>query len=235
MIYTSPMDNLKFKNKRIEGFIEVLRQRGYNLTLGKMEAAYDESFEIYKTIQEGEKDISTRDQVEIILKCLGNPKADDLDEKYLGKLDQVLATQILSDLPELIKGGQEILNYLKNRNYKIGLVCNTGRTPGKILREVLSRRNIAHFFNRLTFSNEQRIRKPDPRIFLSTLESLGSIPSNSLHLGDELKSDILGAKRSGMKSAWFVPDWNRTQMNFLPEERPDFILPDLNYLKEVLE
>lgn len=234
LITSSPMDNLKFKNNRIEGFIEILSQINVDIDREKMERAYDQSFKRYKAIQEKEKDISTREQVQIILECLENPKPVQLDEGVLSKLEELLATQILSDLPELTDGSPDVLDYLKNRNYKLGLICNTGRSPGRVLREVLRRRSIAHFFEVLTFSDEQRIRKPNPKIFLHTLVSLHSSPSTSLHIGDELGSDILGAKRCGMSAGWLFPDWSGDQVNFLPEERPDFILPNLSCLKKIL-
>jgi putative hydrolase of the HAD superfamily len=234
LITSSPMDNLKFKNKRIEGFIEILSQINVDLNREKMEKAYDESFRRYKTIQDREEDISTREQVQIILECLGNPKLVKLDEEVLSRLEEVLATQILSDLPELTDGTQDVLGYLKNRNYKLGLICNTGRSPGRILREVLRRRKILQFFEVLTFSDEQRIRKPNPIIFLHTLESLHSIPATSLHIGDELKSDIQGAKRCGMSAGWLAPNRSGGQANFLPEEKPDFILLNLTCLKGML-
>jgi len=234
LIYTSPEDNLKFKNKRIEGFIEILEQKGVNLSREKMEEAYDKSFERYKLIQNKEEDISTREQVKIILGCLGNPKLKDLNEEVLKKLDRVLANQILSELPDLVEGSKETLSYLKKRNYKIGLICNTGRTPGKVLREVLKRKNLIQFFEVLTFSDELRVRKPNPEIFLSTLKLLHSSPNSALHIGDELKSDISGAKRCGMKAGWIVPNWDGCQTDFLPEEKPDLILPNLTFLKKIL-
>jgi len=234
LIYTSPMDNFKFKNKRIDGFLQVLGQKGINLARKKMEEAYDRSFERHKSIRDKEEDISTREQVQIILECLGNPEFTGLDEEVLSKLEEVLATQILSDLPDLVEGSQEILSYLKNRNYKIGLICNTGRTPGRILKEVLRKRNIVQFFEVLTFSDELRVRKPNPKIFFPTLESLHSSPATSLHVGDELKSDIIGAKRCGMKAGWIVPKWGGCQIDFLPQEKPDFILPNLISLKKIL-
>ncbi len=158
----------------------------------------------------------------------------ELNEVVLSKLEEVLANQLLSDLPVLTKGTQEILSYLKNRSYKVGLVCNTGRSPRRVLRQVLKRRDILQFFEFLTFSDEQRVRKPNPKIFLHTLESLHSDPATSIHLGDELKSDILGTKKSGMKAGWFVPKQEGYRMDFLPEEKPDFIFPHLISLKDIL-
>jgi len=153
----------------------------------------------------------------------------------LNKLEEVLANPILSELPSLTEGCEEILSYLDRKNYKIGLICNTGRTPGKVLREVLKRKNIFQFFKALTFSDELRIRKPNPKIFISTLESLNSFPNSSLHIGDLLESDIFGAKRCGMKTGWICPNRDRCQIDFLPEEKPDFILPNLTSLKIILD
>jgi len=235
LIYFSPEDNLKFKNKRVEGFIEVLKNIGVNLSREEMEKAYDESSERYKPIREREEDISTREQVQIILDCLGTHCFKEFDEEVLNRLEEVLANQILTELPTLEEGSEEILSYLKNKNFKIGLICNTGRTPGKVLREVLKRKNIFQFFKVLTFSDELRIRKPNSKIFISTLKALDSSPDSSLHIGDLLESDILGAKRCGMKAGWICPDRDRCQIDYLPEQIPDFILPNLTSLKIILD
>jgi putative hydrolase of the HAD superfamily len=235
LIYFSPEDNIRFKNKRVEGFIEVLKKVGLNLSREKMEKAYDESSERYKPIREREEDISTREQVQIILDCLENPGLINLEEGVLNQLEEILDSQILSELPSLNEGCEEILSYLHNKNYKIGLICNTGRTPGKVLREVLKRRNVFQFFKALIFSDELRIRKPNPQIFISTLNLLNSSPDSSLHIGDLLESDIWGAKRCGMKTGWLCPDRDRSQIDFLPEQKPDFILPSLVSLKVILD
>jgi putative hydrolase of the HAD superfamily len=234
LIYFSPEDNIKLKSKRVEGFIEVLKNIGVNLSREEMGKAYDESSERYKPIREREEDISTREQVQIILDCLGTPGFKEFDEEVLNKLEEVLANQILTELPTLEEGSEEILSYLHQKKYKIGLICNTGRTPGKVLREVLKRKNIFQFFKTLTFSDELKIRKPNPKIFISTLESLDSSPASSLHIGDLLESDIFGAKRCGMKTGWLCPDRDGCQIDFLPEQRPDFILPNLTSIKKIL-
>ncbi len=234
LIYTSPQDNLKYKNKRIDGFHSVLKQVGKNVSREEIGKAYDKSFEIYKPIRDRNEDISTREQVQIILQCLGNPEFQDLTEDVLGELEEVLASAIFSELPDLIEGSEEILSYLDEKNYRIGLICNTGRTPGKVLKEVLKRRNIVQFFRVLTFSDELKIRKPNPEIFLHTLKSLNVSPSTSLHIGDELESDILGAKRCGMQAGWISPDRNKLQPDFQSEIKPDFILPTIFSLKGII-
>ena len=234
LICTSPQDNLKYKNKRIEGFCSVLNKISRNVTQEDIERAYDKSFEIYKPIRDRNEDISALEQVQIILDCLENPILQNPTEKILIELEGVLANAIFSDLPNLIDGSEEILSYLYEKNYRIGLICNTGRTPGKVLREVLKRRNIAQFFNVMTFSDELKIRKPEPWIFLHTLNLLNASPSTSLHIGDELQSDILGAKMCGMKAGWISSDQNKLRTGFKPEAKPDFILPAIFSLKDII-
>ncbi|MEE9172623.1 MAG: HAD-IA family hydrolase, partial [candidate division NC10 bacterium] len=49
-----------------------------------------------------------------------------------------------------------------------------------------------------TFSDVVGIRKPDPKIFHLTLEPLGVSPDHALHVGDNLSTDIHGARGVGM-------------------------------------
>lgn len=234
LIHTSQEDNLKYKNKRIEGFFSVLNKTGRNVSREEIGKAYDKSFEIYKPIRDRNEDISVREQVQIILQCLENRLLQNPADEVLIELEEVLANAIFSDLPNLIEGSEEILSYLNEKNYRIGLICNTGRTPGRVLREVLRRRNIIQFFRVLTFSDELKIRKPNPEIFLHTLKSLNASPSTSLHIGDDLESDVLGAKRCGMQAGWISPGRDKLQPDFQSGTKPDFMLPDLVSLKNVL-
>jgi putative hydrolase of the HAD superfamily len=110
------------------------------------------------------------------------------------------------------------------------LICNTGRTPGRIIRELLKKLDMIKYFGALTFSNELKIRKPDPRIFFHTLEQLKSTPANSMHVGDEPKVDVLGAKSAGMISVHFNPN-----QSFYDEIQPNFSIKELNELKIILK
>ena len=47
-------------------------------------------------------------------------------------------------------------------------------------------------------SDEVRLRKPAPEFFTRTLSRLGIQPSEAVHLGDRLDSDIAGARAAGM-------------------------------------
>ena len=106
----------------------------------------------------------------------------------------------------------------------------SGTYTGRIIRELLKMPDMIKNFGALTFSNELKIRKPDLRIFFHTLNQLKSDPANSMHVGDELKVDVLGARISGMTSVHFNPN-----QIFYTEIQPDFSVKELTELETILQ
>lgn len=49
------------------------------------------------------------------------------------------------------------------------------------------------------------VAKPDPAIFAPALEALGSAPERTLHVGDSVHYDVLGARAAGLQSVHFDP------------------------------
>jgi len=89
---------------------------------------------------------------------------------------------------------------------------------------------IVHYFDVLTFSDELRIRKPDPQIFLLTLKRLESSPSGSIHIGDELQTDVMGAKGVGMRAIHFDEGGSGHQ-----EIQSDYCVGKLEDVKKIVE
>jgi len=79
-------------------------------------------------------------------------------------------------------------------------VCNTGITPGFELRRFLSKIRISQYFDAMIFSDEVGIRKPDQRIFQLAARKLDTKQHETVHIGDNLKSDVWGAKSAGFKA-----------------------------------
>lgn len=50
------------------------------------------------------------------------------------------------------------------------------------------------------------VGKPDPRAFLEACRRLGTRPPRTAYVGDDLRTDPLGAADAGMPSAWLVRD-----------------------------
>ena len=99
-----------------------------------------------------------------------------------------------------------------------------------VIRKLMEGLDILRYFEVLTFSNELKIRKPKKQIFIHTPNQLRSSPSSSLHIGDELCLDVLGAKNAGMKAVHL----HRKDCDY-SDLKPDFYIRGLLELKDILE
>lgn len=61
---------------------------------------------------------------------------------------------------------------------------------------------IGHLFDHVVTARAVGAAKPDPRIFRATVDALGLEPHEVLHVGDEPRDDVAGAREAGLPSAW---------------------------------
>lgn len=108
---------------------------------------------------------------------------------------------MLAEPPRPLEGAREVLRTLHARDLVIGLISDTGLSPGRVLRRLLQREGILGLFDHCTFSNETGVTKRRPQAFLLTLKALGVAPNRALHVGDLPETDIRGAQRVGMRAA----------------------------------
>ena len=124
-------------------------------------------------------------------------------------LIRAVATSGMKANPPLINGLTTLLPRLAER-YRLGLICDTGLSPGWMLRQCLESHGILHYFTHLTFSDELGVSKPHARAFLTTLAHLGVPPHAAVHIGDYPRTDIVGAQAVGMRAIRFTGahDWD---------------------------
>jgi len=68
---------------------------------------------------------------------------------------------------------------------------------------------LAGFLDVLVFADETGVRKPEPESFLHACRELGVEPTAALFVGDDLRNDVQGAARVGMRTVqalWFRAD-----------------------------
>ena len=93
---------------------------------------------------------------------------------------------------------------LASRGVALGIVSNTGRTPGVILRRVLERHDLLRHFTAISYSDEVGYRKPDGEIFRRTLAELGFDAGEAAHVGDNPIADVRGAQSVGMRGVHYA-------------------------------
>jgi FMN phosphatase YigB (HAD superfamily) len=81
----------------------------------------------------------------------------------------------------------------------------------------------------LTFSDEVKLAKPSNQIFEMTLTELGVTPGQSIHIGDHVKNDVVGAKQIGMKTIWIEGFYEREDVND-PASQPDATVSRLGHV-----
>jgi putative hydrolase of the HAD superfamily len=153
-------------------------------------------------IWDRDEDIAHMDQVRFVARTLSAGSSDSLEmaEGWLESLSKAYASAVYELPPYLNPDAPGLLAWLSNQGIRIGLISNVGRTPGFALRELLEIEGIAEYFDVMVFSDEVRIRKPDPEIFHRAVRELGAESGGVVHVGDSLRSDIWGAKKAGMKA-----------------------------------
>ncbi len=127
------------------------------------------------------------------------------DEQSISKIVRLFETIILDFPPKLMDGAGEALDVL-SRKYKIGLISDTGFTPGKILKLVMQKNEILNFFGDFSFSDETGVAKPHPEAYLKILNRFDCSPQYAIHIGDIEQTDIEGAIKLGMKAIRFSGD-----------------------------
>ena len=200
LILDTPEGLRRARAGRVREVQEVLASHGLYVQSEAVEAAYDAVGAQLETLWTTQRDVGSRGQVRMLLGVLGLERKVPPAGPVMDALDQAYCLPILSALPIANVGAPEVLKALHDRGIRLALICNTGRTPGKMLRLVLDRLGIARFLSVLTFSDEVGWRKPHPEIFARTLASLGVAPEEAAHVGDDVTTDVAGARGVGMRA-----------------------------------
>lgn len=118
----------------------------------------------------------------------------------------------------VLASAQALLESLRDRGLKTGLVANSWPDPARVLRADAGALGLAPLLDVLVFSADVGVRKPEAEIFLRACSELAVDPAAVLFVGDDPVNDVHGAANAGMKTAqalWFKADES-------PEIEPDF-------------
>lgn len=186
-------DNIR--RTRIEGIKDALSGKGIQVTSEDVAHAYTLSEPYLSERWSKGLDMDMDEQLGILLRCM---KLDPSPE-LIKSIEEPYADAVLKVRPFLTEGAKEAVSWVKDNGYRVALISNTGRTPGRSMRKVMSGLGILDMFDATVFSNETGYLKPHPKIFEYALSAIGSEPHRSVHIGDHSVLDVFGARRMGMK------------------------------------
>lgn len=116
------------------------------------------------------------------------------------------------------------------QRYKLGLVSNTV-IPGDHHARSLEASGILQYLDAAVWSANFGRRKPDPAMVFYVLEELGVPSEQAILVGDKIRTDILAAKRAGMRAIWL----RMANAPHTGEAEPDFVIHDLRELPLLLD
>ena len=172
------------------------------------------------------RDPSPAEQLRIVLDTAGPGTAARLEAAAFAEALEAYISPVLAHPPDLCPGAAPAVRELAARGVILGIVSNTGRTPGVILRRVLERHGLLAHFAAVSYSDEVGVRKPEAEIFHATLARVGVRPEEAVHIGDNPEADVAGARAIGMRAAHYTAGFRA------PAARADLVVADLAALPD---
>ncbi|KAM7505280.1 hypothetical protein LguiB_004184 [Lonicera macranthoides] len=117
------------------------------------------------------------------------------DSQYFEELYNYYTTEKAWHLCD--PNAEKVFESLRKAGVKIAIVSNFDTR----LRPLLRALNCDHWFDAVAVSAEVAAEKPNPTIFLKACDLLGVKPEDAVHVGDDRRNDIWGARDAGC-DAW---------------------------------
>ena len=148
---------------------------------------------------------------ELVLPAVGVPYEELLRELGVDDPDAFIDAEhdAWRSAHEVLGSAQALLDSLRSRGLKTGLVQNSWPEPSRVLRRDVEEAGLAELLDVLVFSEDVGVRKPHPEIFLHAARELGVDPADTVFVGDGLETDVQGAAEVGMttvQALWFRAD-----------------------------
>lgn len=185
------------------------------------EKIYDEAWEIVL------KERKVKDIDFIITGCRGRTAKDSkkfIDENFKGIFTgEEILNVLMNKFDEIIeerglpvkKGVYELLSYLKENNYEIGLASSTKKS---LVMSNLKKIEIETYFSEITIGDMVENGKPAPDIYIMACEKFNKKPEECIAIEDSING-VTAALRAGINTIMV----------------PDIVQPDEEMLKKVFK
>jgi putative hydrolase of the HAD superfamily len=124
----------------------------------------------------------------------------EVTPERVDSLARALAESALASKIVALEGAADTLAELAEAGIRRALVCDTGFSPGRVVRQLLDRAGLLARLEVMIFSDEAGVPKPHPRVFHQALAPLHVAPAQAVHVGDLRRTDVAGARAAGLGS-----------------------------------
>lgn len=205
---------------------QFLHERGHNCT-GQVDAAFEASRPWFLDVYHREQRTPVvHERLTWVFAYLDI----SVDQTDLDDLSREFEEMGLMLDPRLTDNLAPVLEQL-SRDYSLGIVSDTGYTPGRVLRKHMKRHDVLKYFSAFSFSDETGRAKPHAHQFENVLNSLGVAAANTIHCGDLPSHDVRGAKALGITSILYTGCHTEAANGY----EPDFVIADWRELTSIVD
>jgi putative hydrolase of the HAD superfamily len=199
LLLDSPSSDERYRRERLVRIAEALIDRGIEVPVAALAKGYEESRRQLVRVWREMRDIPAERHATLLLQAVDPALPGRLDAAGLAEVTWAYASPALDVPPQVDPGAPAAFEALAERGIAVCLVSNTMRTPGAVLRRIIGKAGLRDVFAGMVFSDECGLRKPNPAIFQRALNDLGVAARDAVHVGDDPRLDVEGARLANMR------------------------------------
>lgn len=134
--------------------------------------------------------------------------------------------ELCSCKPGVVGGAHRMMDYLKSHDYRLHL-CSNGFHEVQYKKLEASR--LKPYFDTIILSEDAGANKPQQAYFDYAFKVSGARADKTLMIGDNIETDIIGAKKAGLDTLYF----NRWHEELTPEQLP-FVDYEVDTLSDIM-
>jgi putative hydrolase of the HAD superfamily len=212
-----------------EALTKYLIKQGLELNLSTFPVEFRRRLGEYFT--QREKDLLETTYTYVLIDLLKDKGYNNLPDEVIRKaLDSLFTITQTNWILE--EDTRSTLRKLEQDGYRMGLISNAG--DDKDVQQLISRFEIASYFDFILTSAACSYRKPHPRIFELAIANWYFLPSETVMVGDNLDADIRGAKGAGLYGVW-ISRRAGSSTEDQPRVQPDATISTLAELPALLD
>jgi len=137
---------------RLESVRHALADAGRLYATPELAAADARAGDLFTTVWREHRDMAADEQLRRFLGVLDPRLPQVLDDAAFGRLARAYQEPSLTHRPEITPAAADVVHALRARGLTLGMISNTGRTPGRVLRHLLDDAGLLSCFDVLAFS-----------------------------------------------------------------------------------
>lgn len=184
--------------RRVAELLRVAAEAGHAITREEATRAFDGAWSRHMDLWREEQATGAVEIARWSVEILGIALPGFVFDQLVQHWQQASHTHV-----EALAGSLDLLQRLRSLGIHTALVCDTGLTPGSVVRRHLERKGLLDLLEVQIFSDEVGVSKPHPQMFRAALEPLRVAPERSVHVGDLRRTDVAGGRSVGMGTVRF--------------------------------